>query len=131
MQLVGFLRLWLANFLILLLAWLLGGQTVVLGSLFWPPVIAALVTGLLLAAIVALVKPVFEVLKIKIRNENYWTLVFLVTNVVGLWVLARLAAFTGFGIVRFWVAIVLGIIITILQWIFDKYLLKKAPAKKA
>jgi len=131
MQLVDFLRLWLVNLLVLLLAWLLGGQIVVLGNVIWPPIMAALITSLLLSVIIALVKPVFEAVKIKVRNENYWILVYLAANIVGLWVLARLAAYTGFGIVRFWVAIVLGIIITILQWAFDKYLLKKAPTKKA
>ena len=130
MQLLSFLGLWLVNVLVLLLAWLLGGQIVVLGNVIWPPIMAVLITSLLLSVIIALVKPVFEAVKIKVRNENYWILVYLAANIVGLWVLARLAAYTGFGIVRFWVAIVLGIIITILQWAFDKYLLKKAPAKK-
>lgn len=130
MQLLSFLGVWFVNFLVLLLAWLLGGQTVVLGNLIWPPVMGAVITGLALAIIITLVKPIFEVAKIEIKNENYWTLLYLVVNIVGLWVLARLATYTGFGIVRFWVAIVLGIIITALQWTLNKYTLPRLPAKK-
>jgi uncharacterized membrane protein YvlD (DUF360 family) len=131
MQYLYFLGAWFLNFLILLGVWLYGGQIVVLGNASLNSVVAAIVTSFLLAAIVSLIKPVLRELKVKIENENYKILILLVINIFGLWILARLAAYTGFGIVRFWVAIVLGVILTILHWALGKYVLPKLPAKKA
>jgi uncharacterized membrane protein YvlD (DUF360 family) len=124
-----FVGFWVINLLVLYLGYMVGTGSIVLGNASLTPVSAAIITGLLLTIIIFLVQPVLDILKIKAGDEKSLNLIYLVLNIVGLWVLARLAAYTGFGIVRFWVAIILGIIVTFFQLAFEKYLVKKIPIK--
>lgn len=116
------------NSVVLYLLSLIWVGKVVFGNAIVTPVVGIIFTGFLLTAITHLTQPVLRQLKIKISNENNLTLAFLVVNIVGVWILARLVI-TGFGIAVFWVAIILGIILTAVQWVFWKFVVQKLKTK--
>lgn len=124
-----FISYWLINGIVLYLASLIVQGHVVFGNAIVSLPLALIFTSLLLTVIITLVVPVFDILKIKVEKESVWRLIYLGVNIGAIWVLARISPATGFGISRFWVAIILGIILNILQWISWKYIAKKVPAK--
>lgn len=89
---------------------------IVLGNSILSPILAALVTGVLLSAIMGLPEPIIKALNVKIKNEMHLALVYLVFNILGLWILARLANYSGFGVSSYIVVIVLGLILNMLQY---------------
>lgn len=127
-KLPAFVGFWILNSLVLYVLSLILGELMVFGNANVSALVAIIFTGFLLTAITYLTQPVAAQLKIKITNENNLTVVYLIVNIVAVWILARVAAVTGFGIAIFWVAIVSGVILTSLQWVFWKFavpLLKK------
>ena len=60
-----------------------------------------------------------KVKKIKFDNNNRF-LVFWIANFVGLWLIARMAPLTGFGVVRFTWLIGLSFLVNILQSILHR-----------
>lgn len=125
-NLINFVSLWVANAIVILVANLISKDNVVLGTKTMPYVAALLVTTFLLTAIIFLIKPALDWLKLKIEGDINWILIYLVTAIVAVWVLARLAMLTGFGISSYYIAIILGIIINIVQWVAGKILKPKA-----
>ncbi len=85
------------------------------------PFMASLISGFLLTVGDALATPVFEKLKIKIKDEWQWALVYLFVNVLGVWVIARYADLTGVGVASAWVAVLLGVVINLVQWVAWKF----------
>lgn len=122
--------------------WLFNGITLFIFSLIWPrfvvfgnaninTVAAIIWTGFILTVVISLVAPIQDQLKIKVKNEVYMGLVYLVVNVVALWILARwLQPVTGLGIGAFYVAIVVGIVTNFAQYGFWKFALGKTAKKK-
>lgn len=116
----NFLGLWIVNFVIFLVANLLFGNRVVFGNGILPYIVALLVTSFLLTAVIFLVKPAVNYTGLKIKGGLNWFLIYIIADIVLVWVLARLAILTGFGISSYLVAVVLGIVLNIGQWIFAK-----------
>lgn len=98
---------------------------IVLGNNSLSPLLATVITGFLLSAIMALPEPVMKAVGLKTKNELYYALVYLIFNIVGLWILGRLANFIGFGISSFVVVIVLGFILNLIQYFVWKIVSKK------
>ncbi len=98
---------------------------VVTGNARLAPFLASIISGFLLSCADSLVMPVFEGLKIKLKDEWQWMLAFLLTNILGVWVIARYADLTGVGVSTGWTAILLGLSINIAQWIAWKVMADK------
>lgn len=113
---VTLLFFWLINSLVFLVVRSFVPDLLVIGNAFMSATTAAFMSGLLLAVAVMLVEPVFNVFKIKVNKESRWWLIYLFVNTEVIWLLGRLADFSGIGLASFWVAIILGIIVTPLQW---------------
>lgn len=110
------LSIGIANSIVLYLAAMFFPAFVVLGNSSLSAVTATVITGFLLSGVMALPEPVMKTVGWKTKNELLLALVYLIFNVVGLWVLARLANYIGFGVTSFVVVIVLGFILNMLQY---------------
>ncbi len=104
------------NAIVLYVGSMLFPTDLVLGNNILSPVLAALVTGTILSAVMALLEPILKSLKLKIKNEMHLALVYLVFNILGLWVLAKLANYSGFGVSSYMVVVVLGLVLNTLQY---------------
>lgn len=98
---------------------------IVLGNSTLSPLLATVITGFLLSAFMGLPEPVMKVVGLKSKNEITLAFVYLVFNVVGLWVLGRLANYIGFGVSSFVVVIVLGFVLNLVQYAVWKVVSKK------
>lgn len=115
MNAVTLLSFWITNSVFFYIAFLIVPNMLVLGNDVRSPVIASMLAGFLLSICIAFTPLVLDLLNIKIKNENNMTFVYLVVNIIGVWIVGRLAVFTGFGISSFWVAIFLGTVMVFLQ----------------
>lgn len=93
---------------------------VVIGNEFIEGWMAAILTALLLTVILALVEPVMKAAKLKVKGDLPIGVVYGLTNMAGLWVLARLARYVGFGVSSFVVVIALGVVLILLQFVVWK-----------
>lgn len=126
MNLTSFLSFWITNSLFFYLAFLVWPQSVVLGNEVRSPIVAAMLNGFLLTLIVVVVPYILKLINIKVKQEGERALVYFVFNAIGIWILARLAKVTGFGITAFWVALILGAVVNLLQWGVWKTMGKKS-----
>ncbi len=115
-----FLGIGLVNAIVLYLASMFFPAFVVLGNSSLSPVVATVITGFLLSGVMALPEPVMKAVGLKTKNELLLALVYLIFNVVGLWVFARLANNIGFGVTSFVVVIALGFVLNLVQYIVWK-----------
>lgn len=99
--------------------------SVVLGTSTIPPVVAVIISGVLLTLVVSLVDPLMKQAKLKVTNELLWGAIYGIVNIIAVWVIARGAVYTGMGITSFFVAVMLGIILMLLQWGVWKMMLGK------
>ncbi len=111
-----FVSIGIVNAITLFLANILFPTEIVLGNSTWSPILSAIITGILLSAVMGLPEPLMKTLNVKIKNEMHLALVYLVFNVVGLWVLARFANYFGFGVTSFVVVLVLGFVLNLVQF---------------
>ena len=118
-----------ANAIVIYLASLLFPMLVVLGNDKVPNILALLFTALLLTLILSLVAPVSKILKLKVTGDLSINTAYGIANIAGLWVLGRLASFIGLGISSFVVAIVLGVILSIVQFVLWRTLAGKKGRK--
>lgn len=111
-----FIALWVINALVLFLASLVLPANYVLGNQNLSPVSATIVSGLLVTALAWTAKPLADAANFKIAGETNKFLFYWGANSVAVWIAARLAFISGFGISRFYWAIALGLALNMLQW---------------
>ena len=111
-----FIPIWLVNAAVIYLASLFYSQDVVLGNAFLPNWIALILVSLILTLILTQVKPVTVALKIKSKSKITIGIISLAVNIVVLWLLARLAIYTGFGVSSVFAVLILGIVLEIVQY---------------
>lgn len=117
--------IWFTNAVVLYLASLVFPSWVVLGNATLPGWMALVIASLILMLLLTQAMPAVKALKIKIEGKMQMGLIHGIVNIVGLWLLARGALYTGFGILSVWVAIALGVILTLIQWKIGKNWEKK------
>ena len=120
-----YLAIGVVNALVIFLAPSLLTDGVVLGTNTIPPVVAALIAGVVLTLVVSLVDPLLKQAKLKVTNEWVWGTIYGLVNIITVWAIARGAVYTGVGITSFFVAVVLGIVLMLLQWGVWKLMLGK------
>ncbi len=84
-------------------------ENIVLGNDILPMFLALCVIALILSIIFQILSIILKTIKFKQKNILLLGAVFAIVNIVTVWILARLAIYTGFGISSFGVAIVLGV----------------------
>lgn len=109
-----FLVVWAINSCIILLANNFYRSNLVLGNAVMTPVMAVILTGFLLTIFLRFAKSCSKPFSgSRYKMFGYYFL----ANAVGIWILARLSAITGFGISAFYWAFYLGFYTTLGQWI--------------
>ncbi len=111
-----FVAFWVVNSALLFFAPFVLVGMVESGNVRLSSLLASVISGFILAVADALVMPVFDWFKIKIKDEWQWAFVFLFINVLGIWVIARYADLTGIGVSNGWIALLLGAVINLAQW---------------
>lgn len=99
-------------------------ENIVLGNDILPMFLALCVIALILSIIFQILSIILKTIKFKQKNTLLLGAVFTIVNIVTVWILARLAIYTGFGISSFGVAIVLGVAFGLAQLGIKKYLKK-------
>ncbi len=113
---VPFLSFWLLNSILLYLAELLFPAYFVLGN-FWLSGPAAMFwVGLWISIIVWIAQSLPEKFNVKIDGPLKMFTYYWLVNLAAIWVLARFAQLSGFGITAFYWAIFLGLIANVTQW---------------
>lgn len=118
------LNLWLSiglvNAAILYVVSLFFPDFVVVGNEFIEGWMAVILTSLLLTVLLVLVKPLMKSASLKVKGDLPINITYGIANIVGLWVLAKLARYVGFGVSSFVVVIVLGVVLTLFQYVVWK-----------
>jgi len=111
-QVLNFLGFWVAASLVFLIVSLIAPNAVVLGNDKVSGLVAVLAAGFILVAIDYIVLGVLQNLKVKIKNEYAWPLMFFFVNGIVIWLIKRLADITGVGVSSFIYVGVLSLLIT-------------------
>jgi hypothetical protein len=111
-----FIAIWLVNTVILYLAAMVAPQYFELGSEFISELPGALLSGLLVTLFTWAAKPIVESLKIKLKGTVNMFFFYWAANFVAIWLVARFASYTGFGITAYYWAFTLGFFVNISQW---------------
>jgi len=127
-KLIKFLILWTVNTLLLLIFAALFANDIVLGNAVMTKPMASVLVGLILTILISLVPKVAKKYDVKIKDEKIQTSVYFFVDLVSIWILKRLADFTGLGISNILWVLILAIIVALVQVGVEKYstqLLKK------
>lgn len=111
-QVLNFLGFWASASLVLLILGMIVPSAIVLGNDKVSGLVAVLAAGFILVAIDYVVIGVLQNMKVKIKNEYAWPLMFFVVNGVILWLIKRFADFTGVGVSSFVYVGILSLLIT-------------------
>lgn len=123
--LLKYSSVWVVNSLILYYAGVLYPESVVLGNAKFAPWMAAAFSGLLLTAICRVAKYFAKMSTKKSLNRYSMFAYYFLVNSFGLWVIARMAPLSGLGLVSYYWAFSLGLVLTLSQWVV-RQLLKAA-----
>lgn len=118
-KLVGFLGFWVVNAIVLLVASVIFGDNVVLGNSRVSTPMAAIISGLIITGLTYLVQPLVDRSGFKVKG-NTMAGVYLVANIVFVWIIKRFALLLGLGVVNILYTILVGVLLTIGQWAVAK-----------
>ena len=111
-----FFSYFLINTVVLYLAASFLPANYVIGSSFLPFFPNLLWSGLILTLLIKMGKPFSKTIKFKIEGGLKKFFYYWLVSSVAVWIVARLAVITGFGISGFYWAIVLGFVLKLLHW---------------
>jgi uncharacterized membrane protein YvlD (DUF360 family) len=126
----GFVANWLVTSVIFYFLPLLFPGLIATGNVRLTPFLASIISAFLLSLLDASTMPTFNSLKIKLTQEWQWMLIFLFTNILGVWLIARYADLTGFGVANAWIAVGVGIVVNVGQWAVWKATAQPSKRKK-
>lgn len=113
---IPFISFWLLNSILLHLATTFYPLNFVLGNFWLSKLQATLWAGFWVTALVWSARTVSERLNIKLEGRLRMFLFYWLANAAAIWLVARFAPLTGFGISRFTWAIGLGLVMNVAQW---------------
>lgn len=117
----------IANFIVFYLASLWGRPFIVFGNALSSPIQAAVTLTLVVTIVSSLVEPVAKRFKFA-PSMSGWFFIYWLVNTLAIYGSVRIPAVSkivGVGIVRFWVAIVIGLVINLAQFLAWKSVSKK------
>ena len=77
---------------------------------------AAVISGFVLVALMTVVAPAMDRSGYKVKSQLGQAVIYLVFNLVVLWVLKRFALVLGLGISSLMYVVILGVALTLVQW---------------
>lgn len=112
-----FLAVWILNFFVFFMANKYFPRFYVLGNAVITPAVAAAVSAFLLTIFTRFAKSLRPAVRLDRAGRIEMFLVYSVVNAFGIWLLAKIAPVTGFGIPAFYFAVYLGIVASLSQWL--------------
>ncbi len=119
--LIKFLILWIANSLVLVILSAVFKSNIVLGNANLTKPAASVLVGLILSIFVYLVPMIAKKMELKLKDNKMLALAYFIVNAVGLWIVKRLADFTGLGISSVLFVLIIAVIAALVQVGVDKY----------
>ena len=113
---IPFISFWILNSTLILLASVILPKNFELGSSTIPVSLAHFWSGAWLTFVVWMSKPILTRLGVKLQGSFQLFVYYWFTNSVVIWILARFAEYSGFGISKFYWAVILGFIVNLAQW---------------
>jgi hypothetical protein len=95
-----------------------------LGNDIFTPLQAALFTGFVWNWVLWLIEPAFKDLEIKLDNPMFMMGAYFVVNFASIWLLARFAVLTGFGVFSYVWVFALALVANFVQYAVWTYLRK-------
>ncbi|HSX18632.1 MAG TPA: hypothetical protein VLE91_00700 [Candidatus Saccharimonadales bacterium] len=128
-KIVEFLAFWVANTVALLVLSLIFKNNVVLGNAKVSMPMAAVVCGFILTLVGAVVDPivrksgfveglatVFKSAGMKMKDEAIWGILYLVVNIIAVWVIKKFALVLGLGVSSILFTLIVAIVVTGAGW---------------
>ncbi len=100
-------------------------DNVVMGNASLSAFFALVINALIITLVLSAIKPLMKYFKLKLTKEINWVAIYTVVNIAVLWILARGASYTGFGVSSYFTAIIVGLFLTAGQWIVWKNIVSK------
>ena len=129
-NLVNFLSFWVTNTVLLLIISAIFNKNVVLGNNILSKPVAAIASSLILTALIFIIPPIVEKSGYKIKNQNIWPVIFLVVNMIVIWLIKYFAIVTGVGISGIFWVLILAVLITAVELGVVRITGVMVPAKK-
>src|SRR3989344_7512638 len=123
-QLKKFFVYWVVNSALMYLVNYLMPNYYVLGNVNFTPMSAGLVAGFALTLVGFIAKTFAKGAGLTKRGRYPMFLYYGLANSAGVWVIARVADLTGFGIARFYWALLLGFLASATHWLVRQGLKK-------
>ncbi|MBI4058462.1 hypothetical protein HY408_01715 [Candidatus Gottesmanbacteria bacterium] len=120
-----FIGVWIVNSLLFYFIPFLLLGLVVVGNARLSHFMASIISGFLMTLILTGASHVFTKFNINLKRDLEQVTANYFTNVIGIWLIARYADLTGVGITNAWIALGLGIMLTLAQWLLLTRLMKK------
>jgi hypothetical protein len=112
-----FLGYWVVNTLVLALANTFFPEAFELGNMYLSTPMAAILSGFLLTALLFLAKGLARSKYFTVKGRAIMFIYYWLAASAGIWVVARIATVSGFGIVRFTWAIGAGFAVSLSNWL--------------
>src|SRR3989344_8069065 len=115
----------IVNGLVIYISSIIFPSQIVLGNAYVSLLASVVLTALILTAVFS-VLPIFQKrLGMDKMDDNLKYIIFALINIVILWLLARTATVFGFGIASKFTAITMGLILTIVNYLYWEIAVKK------
>lgn len=118
-KLVVFLSFWVVNAVVLLVASVIFGGNVVLGNAKVSTPMAAIISGLIITGLTYGVQPLVDRSGLKVKGNTIGG-IYLVANIVFVWIIKRFALLLGLGVANILYTILVGALLTGGQWAVEK-----------
>jgi hypothetical protein len=105
------LTVFIFNTIIMIISQIIAQDYLIFGNANLMVFPAMVLTSLLLIVYLVLSNLIMNLAGLKLKNPLLLSVYYGIFNISGLWLIARAANFTGFGIKNFLVAIILGLIL--------------------
>lgn len=115
----GFISFWILDSLLLYLATVIYPAAFTLGTFRLSVLWAAVVAGFVWTALVWFSEPIVTIVKLKVPDKMKMFF-YLFANFVALWLVARISAYSGFGVASFVWVFVLALIANFVQYLVMK-----------
>lgn len=115
--LIRFAVIWALNSTLIFLANSYYPSDFVLGNSVLSPINAGIFSGFLLTVFCRLVKPLVRKFGFEVKGRYKMFAFYWLVNSVGIWLIARIAPFSGLGITAFYWAFALGFVASLVQWL--------------
>lgn len=121
-KLLKFLSLWAGTTILALIISAVFGNKFVLGNASIATPVSGMVLGVFLTVVFFGAEPVAKKFDVKIKDKRAWVGIFFAVNCTLIWILKRLADFSGVGVSGIVFVFIIGAILTGGQYYLDKYL---------